>query len=329
MSGMPGQKVLRFQNDVRLVRRQRCQHGFTLVELLVVFGIIALLISILLPSLASARRAAARTACAAKLHSIMIAATLHRNDHVDYYPLAGVLPAQDPVGLDDTYARKYDYYTGGLSTTGRSLCPITNALESEMVGSQALYAPNGVMGATSYNQDVSTFLDPQGLNAKYFLCPAHATSPLDILPKYEYLYLSEAGYVCQPQSYIFNEFVLGWNDNFTPGSQGYLRGKGSLIHKPAMTMFAADGVGGSTQANHAGNHGLPNPIYTVYINTANPQTLADALAAPAPGGGVAGDSQNFDLIRHKGKINIAFCDGHVETRNITAGDLANVYISAP
>lgn len=60
--------------------------GFTLVELLVVIGIIAVLIAILLPALQKARQAAQSVVCMSNLRQIGVALELYANGHNGYQP---------------------------------------------------------------------------------------------------------------------------------------------------------------------------------------------------------------------------------------------------
>lgn len=64
------------------MRRTR---GFTLVEILVVVGLIAILLALLLPALARARRTAQRIACASNLRQIAVVQQFYLNEFKDYY----------------------------------------------------------------------------------------------------------------------------------------------------------------------------------------------------------------------------------------------------
>jgi len=70
---------------VRTPRRMsRVPRAFTLIELLVVVAIIALLLSILLPSMGGAREAARASVCGSNMRQLAIAANTYANDHQDW-----------------------------------------------------------------------------------------------------------------------------------------------------------------------------------------------------------------------------------------------------
>ena len=69
---------------------RRSKRGFTLVELLVVIGIIALLISMLLPALNKAREAAKRAACLSNLRTIGQVMYIYAHDNKDQIPLGTI-----------------------------------------------------------------------------------------------------------------------------------------------------------------------------------------------------------------------------------------------
>jgi len=70
-----------------MFRRARSRRAFTLVELLVVIGIIAILISVLLPTLSKARESANRANCLSNLRELANAYRLYGANYKDYCPI--------------------------------------------------------------------------------------------------------------------------------------------------------------------------------------------------------------------------------------------------
>ena len=74
------------------------RRGFTLVELLVVIGVIALLGSILLPTLSRARAAAKAIKCMSNLRQIGIGLVMYSNQNHGYVVPSFNLPALSATG---------------------------------------------------------------------------------------------------------------------------------------------------------------------------------------------------------------------------------------
>ena len=88
------------------MRHRRSAGAFTLVELLVVIGIIALLIGILLPALGKARKAADRTHCLSNIRSLALGQALYAAEQKNLLIAAGDATVQGSwIGVLEQFAK--------------------------------------------------------------------------------------------------------------------------------------------------------------------------------------------------------------------------------
>ncbi len=89
-----------------LMRRR----GFSLIELLVVVGIIVILIALMLPSLNKVRRSAKETKCAAGLRSMVHATLAYATENQGYLPDIVARPTDNYIPVDSLLYYQYRYW---------------------------------------------------------------------------------------------------------------------------------------------------------------------------------------------------------------------------
>jgi len=132
-----------------LYARELFRRGFTLVELLVVIGIIALLISILLPALSRAREGGNKVACLSNLKQLGNAMSMYCSDNKGYFPrsAASGQSADDWIFWDgrDVNDGPLVKYLGNTFVANHYRCPSDDAAASRAPFAYS-YSMNEFMG---------------------------------------------------------------------------------------------------------------------------------------------------------------------------------------
>lgn len=255
--------------------------AFTLLEILVVTGIISLLVSILVPALSAARQSGKATACGSNLRQLGVGWQIYADQNT-----GAIVPGRPGKFAN---AQLNNYWVGN----GYQFRPRWYVRMGAECGFYAFSQP-------STDQAMDNTLQVDG--NKVFLCPTAADRTNN-----------------RNYAYGYNFQFLG-NTRFFGGSEanGFIRFPVKLDHlRSSTTVVAADAMGtaagkaleqrtpyredGSSDLNAVGNHAwsLDPPRLT-----ANGDYCDDNNRAP--------QHRSAPELRHRNKASVLYADGHAE-----------------
>jgi prepilin-type processing-associated H-X9-DG protein len=273
-----------------------------------VICIIALLISILLPSLSKAREAASRTKCLSNLRQIGIAMVMYTNDNAGRFPAA--------AREDNTTAEDYIYWQEPFFIPGFM----------GLTSSRPAY--DAVTHATAQqDQDMGALVRYMGkhFNPEVWICPSDS-------PEVHHTWLTSGPYKLQyPYSYSMNWMLSCYSPQY---DSGYYNGNPSkmvnikhssttvlMIEESELTIDDGNAIV-MLVTGSSGNWTYDPGFYQSPTQMGNLLAIHHDSTRRMPDGIVtSNDLEGLPNSRARG--NASFCDGHAEyvTREYVHGEL--------
>lgn len=252
------------------------KHAFTIVEMLLVIGLLALIAGLLSPALNSARQTAKTAACAANLRQVGVALMNYSMDNAGFFPI----PAADD-GLDGGWMESLWVYGGYESNSYVSatfdetyqsknqnifLCPVTSRATKET-------------DRNPYRVDPTKNPDPNSGNMVDEKC----SYGMNVMPQYMYFNLKNAA----PPA---------------PGPGG--KDPDKVKHKGRRKSKVINPVRDFGSEMPAGRNVVSNPGQTALVlENCQLQVLPDMYF------------DNTAFFPHRNGANVLFFDGHIELLN--------------
>jgi prepilin-type N-terminal cleavage/methylation domain-containing protein len=310
--------------------------GFTLVELLVVIGIIALLVGVLLPALNKARQQANLIDCQSRLRQMGQALNIYASENNGLLPLGDV--KYDPTG------------SSGIATTWMNASQLSSNEESwywdftlsQLIQANILGPDRLVHNLSPIFHDVDTVDD-----AIYGRYVNHYTCNPKIFPDNYELYYLQNGTTISPQ-YVNNRKLSNVKPStaflFWDAPQVFNWGPGNVSYEMATEidcnaidfdsyLFVGTPISGNPPQYNYNRAALPGGIVKNYTNlsiSVAQQKLynVDQGGQPTP---ILDYFVSHMRFRHLNNTTLnALCvDGHVETRAVGTFMVMDICINSP